>query len=121
MALPKPAQGTGKWWAIGIVVTLAFVGWLGYRELSVAGQRVTAQTLGFQVVDDRTVTIDFEVSKPPEVTVVCTLQAQDIRHAVVGSATETVAPADQRSTQHKASIRTTTAAVAALVHDCVRP
>ncbi|MGB8382943.1 MAG: DUF4307 domain-containing protein [Dermatophilaceae bacterium] len=120
MALPRPAKGTGKWWALGILVTLAFAGWLAVREYSVAGQRVTAQTLGFQVVDARTVTIDFEVSKPPEVTVVCTLQAQDIRHAVVGSATMTVPPADQRSTQHQATIRTTTAAVAALVHDCVR-
>ena len=120
MALPRPAEGTGKWWALGIAFTLAFAGWLGYREYSVAGQRVTAQTLGFQVVDARTVSIDFEVSKPPEVTVVCTLQAEDIRHAVVGSTTATIPPADQRSTRHEATIRTTTQAVAALVHDCVR-
>jgi len=120
MALVRPAKGTGKWWALGIAFTLAFAGWLGYREYSVADQRVTAQTLGFDVVDARTVSIDFEVSKPPEMTVVCTLQAQDIRHAVVGSATATIPPADQRSSRHEASIRTTTQAVAALVHDCVR-
>lgn len=120
MALSRPAQGTGKWWAIGIAATMAFGGWLAFREVTVAGQRVTAQTLGFQVVDERTVTIDFEVSKPPEVTVVCTVQAQDIRHAVVGSATTTIGASDERSTRHDATIRTTTPAVAALVHDCVR-
>lgn len=120
MAVPKPAPGTGKWWVLGIAVTLAFAGWLGYRELSVAGQRVTAQTLGFEVVDARSTQIRFEVSKPPEVAVVCTVQAQDIRHAVVGSATVDIPPSAERVTQHEATIRTTTPAVAALVHSCVR-
>ena len=40
--------------------------------------------------------------------------------SVVGSATATIGSSDERSTRHDATIRTTTPAVAALVHDCVR-
>lgn len=120
MAVPKPAPGTGKWWALGIAFTLVFVSWLGYREFSVAGQRVTAQTLGFQIVDGRTTQIEFEVTKPAEAAVVCTVQAQDIKHAVVGSATVDIPASAATVSRHATTIRTTTPAVAALVHSCVR-
>jgi hypothetical protein len=120
MAVPKPAPGTGKWWALGIALTLVFVAWLAYREAAVVSQRVIAQTLGFRIVDGRTAEIEFEVSKPPETTVVCTVQAQDVLHAVVGSATVDIPPSSERTTRHETTIRTTTPAVAALVHTCVR-
>ncbi len=120
MAVLRPAPGTTKWWVLGIVFTLAFGGWLFYREYSVAGERVMARLMAFDIVDARTASIRFEVTKPPEQAVVCTLQAQDVHHAVVGSAQVTVGPSPQRTTTQEATIRTTTPAVAALVHSCVR-
>lgn len=120
MPVPRPAPGTGKWWALGIAFALSMTAFFSWRVLSVADEQITARTLGFAVVDTRTTTIDFEVTRPPTTTVVCTVQAQDIGHGVVGSAQVTLAPGGDRIVRQSATIRTTTKAVAALVHDCVR-
>lgn len=120
MPLPRPTPGTGKWWALGIAFALGMTALFSWRVLSVADEQITVQTVGFDVVDARTTTIDFDVTRPVGGTVRCTVQAQDVRHAVVGSAEVLVAPARVRTSRQSVTIRTTTQAVAALVHDCVR-
>lgn len=120
MPLPRPAPGTGTWWVIGIAFTVAMTAFFTWRVFSVAAEQITAQTVGFRVVDARTTTIDFDVTRPVGTRVVCTVQAQDVRHGVVGSVDVTVPTDGLRTVRQSATIRTTTQAVAALVHDCVR-
>ena len=120
MSTLRPAPGTGKWWALGIAVTVLFTVFASWRVLSVADQRIDADTTAFHAVDDRTFQLSFDVHKPPALTVVCTLQAQDLKKNVVGSATLTVPPATERTTTHTVTIRTTTKAFAGIVHDCLR-
>ncbi len=120
MAGWRPTPGTGKWWLLGIAFALAFTTWASWRVLSVADQAMDVTTTGFQVLDDRTMTVTFQITKPPEVTAICTIQAQDLRKNVVGSTTITVPAGTARVSDQTATVRTTTQAFAGLVHDCVR-
>ena len=108
------------WWAVGAVFFVIAASFATWRIMSVANEQVTATVVGFKVVDERTTTISFDVTKPPEVTVVCTVHAQNIKKALVGSAQVTVPPSTERTTNHQVAIKTTTGAVAALVQDCMR-
>jgi len=112
--------GTGKWWALGIAFTLAFTVFASWRVLSVADQAIDATTTGFKVVDDRTLKLTFDVHKPPQVAVVCTVHAQDRKKNVVGTLSVDIPAATERTTTHEVLIKTTTQAFAGLVHDCVR-
>ena len=108
------------WWLVGAVFLVLAASFASWRVLSIADEQVTATVVGFKVVDDRTTTISFDVTKPPSVTVVCTVHAQNLKKALVGSAEIVVPPAAQRTTTHTATIKTTTRAVAAIVQSCVR-
>lgn len=120
MATLRPTPGTGKWWALGIAFTVLFTAVASWRVLSVADEQVSADATAWRVLDERTLELTFDVHKPPQLTVVCTLQAQDLKKNVVGSAQVEIPPASARSTNHTVQIRTTTLAFAGIVHDCVR-
>lgn len=108
------------WWLVGAVFLVLAASFASWRVLSIADEQVTATVVGFKVIDDRTTTISFDVTKPPSVTVVCTVHAQNLKKALVGSAQVTVPPSTERTTNQQATIKTTTGAVAALVQDCIR-
>ncbi len=112
--------GTGKWWALGIGFTLAFTGFASWRVLSVADQAIDVTTTAVSVLDDRTTVVTFDVHRPAGLAVVCTIQAQDQRKAVVGTVTVDLPGATERTTTHQVSVKTTTRAFTGLVHDCVR-
>mgnify|MGYP001184715300 FL=1 len=116
----RPTPGTGRWWALGLAFTLAFTAWASWRVLSVSSLRITVDETGYTIVDERTVTLTFLVTKPVDTIAVCTVQAKDLRKNVVGSATVDIPAANTRTTAHTATIKTTTSAFTALVHDCVR-
>lgn len=118
---PRIAPGTGKWWVLGIVFTVAFTAFASWRVLSVADQKIDATTIAVAVVDARTTIVTFDVSRPGQIAVTCTVQAQDQRKNVVGTVTVDIPVTTQRATtRHEASIKTTTLAFTGLVHDCVR-
>ncbi len=114
------AAGNGRWWVIGILATLVFLVVVTWRVLSTADQQITVTTTGFQVDDDRQTTIAFTVHKHPDQRVVCTVQAQDLKKNVVGSAQVTAPPGPDRDVALTVPIRTTTKAYAAIVYSCVR-
>ena len=117
---PRITPGTGKWWALGIAFTLAFTGFASWKVLSVADQAIDVTLTAVSVVDDRTTVVTFDLHRPPAQAVVCTVQAQDQRKAVVGTATVDLPPATERTTTHQVTVKTTTRAFTGLVHDCVR-
>ncbi|MBK8470196.1 MAG: DUF4307 domain-containing protein [Actinomycetales bacterium] len=112
--------GTGKWWALGIAFTVLFTIFASWRVLSVADEQIDATTTGYKVVDERTMTVTFDIHKPPQVAVLCTIQAQDLKKNVVGAAQVDIPTAPTRTTSHQVTIKTTTLAFSGLVHDCIR-
>ncbi len=102
---------------LGIGLAVALISWVTLRD---AGQRITASTIGYKVVDDSSVRITFDVTRPPEVGITCTLRAMDGSFTVVGTADVTLPTGGERTVRRVETIRTATRAVTGLVQDCVR-
>lgn len=96
---------------IGTVVVVWFA-------LSATVTKPMWRDVSFDVVDDRLTTMRFELTKPRDMTVECTVIAQETNHGVVGRTVVTVGPTQTASTVHEVRIRTTGLAVIGTVRTC---
>jgi hypothetical protein len=68
------------------VVTVAFLGWVGWAAVQQSSADVRWTTFGYSDVSDTSVTVEFDVFKAPGETVMCTVSALDVTNEVVGRA-----------------------------------
>jgi hypothetical protein len=118
MPLPRPAPGTGKWWAIGVLgcaLGVALATWLAL--VNTVG-KVTWTDTGYRVVDDRTVVVDFAVHRPDGRAVTCLVRALDQGFGVVGALEVAIPASSERTVERRVTIRTTTRAVTGAVRSC---
>lgn len=111
---------SGRRKAVGFAAVLVVIGsliavWFGLA--SAVGWPIQ-RDLAYTVHDAGSVTVRFEVTKPPEMTAVCEVVAQEVGKAVVGRTEVTIPPAAERTTRHEVTLRTTTLAVIGLVKTC---
>jgi len=100
---------------LAAVVGLAVVVWIG---LAMAGKPVSYKDVGFKVNGSQSVDVTFEVTKPKESTVTCTLTALSESYAEVGVRTVEVGPADTATRRVTATVQTTELAVTGIVDSC---
>ncbi|MDO5697736.1 MAG: DUF4307 domain-containing protein [Dermatophilus congolensis] len=110
----------GRRKAVGLAAVLVLIGslvavWFGLA--SAVGWPIQ-RDLSYTVHDASSVTVRFEVTKPPEMTAVCEVVAQEVGKAVVGRTEVTIPPSSERTTQHEVTLRTTTLAVIGLAKTC---
>lgn len=118
MPLPRPAPGTLKWWVVGTIgigIGVALAIWFG---LSATVGLPSWQTMGYKVVDNESVRVDFEVHSPDGRDVVCTLHALSEDFSVVGSADVPISMAGENTVRESVTLRTTTRAVTGTVDTC---
>ncbi|HET7400034.1 MAG TPA: DUF4307 domain-containing protein [Intrasporangium sp.] len=119
MRLPHPGPGELRWWVVGTVgigAGVAVAVWLG---LSMSVGQTSWQTFGYKVVDDRTVTVTFDVDRPGGAPVTCTVRALARDFGTVGTVDVQVPRAPQDSSRQSATVRTTSRAVTGEVVRCV--
>jgi len=104
------------------VLALAFVAWLGLGRGPAA---VDNKVVGYSVTDATQTLVDFQVTKDPADTAQCAVKALGESFAVVGWDVVTIGPngpdagSNQgRTTAQRASVRTESAAVSAVVDSC---
>jgi Domain of unknown function (DUF4307) len=118
MPLPRPAPGTGRWWVVGVIgcgIGVALAVWLG---LANSVGRVTWVDTGYEVVDERSVRVEFDVHRPPGRAVECRVQALDTTFGVVGVLDVAVPASAARSVHREVVVRTTSRAVTGVVDTC---
>lgn len=103
---------------VGVILGLLGTAMGVWFALSATATKPNWRDVSYDVVDDETVVVRFEVTKPREMTAVCTVLAQETNHGVVGRTTVTVPPSDQLSTITQTRIRTTSLAVIGTVRTC---
>jgi hypothetical protein len=121
MSLPKPAPGTFKWWIIGTIGIgggIAMAIWFG---LSASLGVPTWETLSSKVVNDQTITVRFQVTRPSGQPITCQVRALAKDFATVGSIEVKVPQADGDTSEESVTFRTTTRAVAGEVRTCALP
>jgi len=116
-AAPRRRRG---WAVAGGVVGLVVAVLVAWWTLRNEGQRITATTIGYRVESNTTVTVSFDVSRPPGLAVTCTVRALDGHFTVVGVADIGVPPEGERVVHLEKAVRTTSRAVTGVVQDCVR-
>ncbi|MFI7272379.1 DUF4307 domain-containing protein [Streptomyces sp. NPDC049879] len=98
-----------------LAVFLAFVGWAGWSYI--AGQPVTGELTGFDVVSDEEVDVNLQVRKPSDTDGVCTVRAQAEDGLEVGRA-DFRFDDDTDSVHRTVTLRTTGRATAAELLSC---
>ncbi|MEZ0447956.1 DUF4307 domain-containing protein [Cellulomonas sp. ICMP 17802] len=116
---PEPTERSARRGRLGLVVAavvgVAVVIWIG---LNMAGQPVSWKDVGFAVDGSRSIDVTFEVTKPKEATVTCTVTALSESYGEVGVRTVDVGPADTATRRVTATVQTTELAVSGTVERC---
>ncbi|MGO4361775.1 DUF4307 domain-containing protein [Terrabacter sp. RAF57] len=116
--LPRPAPGQLKWWVVGTVGILAGVGLAIWFGLSSTLGQPSWQTLGYKVVSDQQVRVDFQVYRPGGTALTCTVEALSRDFAPVGTSTVQVPASADETTDESVTLRTTSRAVTGQVKTC---
>lgn len=112
------SAGRQRFVALGVVLTVLGTAIAVWFALAATLDKPNWRDMAFEVPSDQVVRVRFEVTKPPDMTAVCTLLAQETNHGVVGRTTVPIPPADRRTTWHEAEIRTTSPATIGTVRTC---
>ena len=106
--------------ALAVAVVLA-----GYFAFVQGKPSVSGTDVGFNVSDPHHATVDFQVTKDPEATAQCAIQALNETYAIVGWKVATIGPAAEgkgndggRTTVHRIQLRTESPSVTGGVNAC---
>ncbi len=102
-------------WAIaGVAVMTITAMWFGFANYS----PVSHQDVGFRVISQWQTEVDFELTKPKDSTVICTIEALNNSYLAVGYLQVELGPSDFVTNRHTVSVNTTEMAVTGLVDEC---
>lgn len=99
---------------VGVGLLTAIAAWFGFANYS----PLSYQDIGFRVINDTTVEVDFEVTTPVGTVAICAIEALNNSFAQVGWV-ELMLPASEAETnRHTVTLTTTELAVTGLVDEC---
>ena len=116
--IPRPAPRTTTWWVVGtvgILLGVAMAVWLGLA--STLG-KPSWTDMGYRVIDDRTVDVTYQISRPNGRNVTCVIRALDKGFATVGLVEVHIPGSGASTVERTTRVRTTTRAVTGLVRSC---
>jgi hypothetical protein len=113
-------RGPARRWLLGagIGVAVVIVALFGWSIVQGAMDDVDVDTATFEVVDDHSVTLGFQVTAPPGSAIACALEAQDEGHGVVGWRVVELPASEAHSRAFREVIPTTALATSGFVNSC---
>lgn len=105
-------------WIIGGIVALLLVGVFGWMIVAQSMNSVDADDLGFELVDEHTVDVRFQVTGVQGKDVVCVVEALDEEFGVVGWKVVEIPAGDSHSQALSTSVPTVAEATTGLVNTC---
>lgn len=109
-----------KW--IGITgaggVAAVLVAWLWWAGLAQPTAQFEARDLGWERVDDRAVSVRFELSVTPGTPMSCAVQALNAQYGIIGWTVVDIPPSEQRTRVFDQVVRTSETAVTGLLYRC---
>jgi uncharacterized membrane protein len=116
------ARRSNRFWAVfaavAIAAAVAVTAWFAF---SATTSSVSAVTTGFELVDEHTVTVAFQISVPAGSDVACVLEAQDEEHGIVGWRVVEYPASDQHTRALIETVPVTAEATTGLVNGCWVP
>ena len=105
-------------WAGAIAVVLVFAAWVLWVAFDGTSATIEARDIGHKVLDDRTVSISYDVSMPPGTAAECALQVQDEAHSIVGWKVVEIGASELFTQAFTDTVRTTQRGVTGLIYQC---
>jgi len=99
---------------VGVVLMTITAMWFGFANHS----PISHQDIGFRVVSEWQTEVDFEITKPNDATVVCSIEALNNSYLTVGYKEVVIGPSDFRTNRLSVMVNTTELAVTGLVDEC---
>ena len=114
------SRRTGRrvFWTVTAVVAVASIGALSWITVVNSLDDVTFDEIGYEVVDDRTVTVSFQVTPPTGAPFACALQALDEDFGIVGWRVIEYPAFKETTRAFKETIPTVAPATTGTVHSC---
>jgi len=117
--LAKRSRAIGLVTALGFTVVLgAWLWWGGVLEQP--GQLQT-RDLGYVVLNDQQVVVNYEITTPPGTEVACAVQALNASYGIVGWKIVSIAPSTVWTRTFQETLRTSEEAVTGLLYECWLP
>jgi hypothetical protein len=104
--------------ALAVAVGIVVVAWVLWAGLDQAGGTIDAEDTGHHIIDDRTVSISYQVSMPVGSTASCALQVQNEAHGIIGWLIVKIPASRLYTTTHTNTVRTAEPAVTGLIYRC---
>ncbi|MHA6669083.1 DUF4307 domain-containing protein [Homoserinimonas sp. A447] len=108
-------------WVGAIAFVLVFTAWVVWVAFDGTGDTIGSRDIGHKVIDDRTVSISYDVSMPPGTSARCALQVQNESHNIVGWKVVDIAASDSYTQAFTDMVRTTQLGVTGLIYRCWLP
>jgi Domain of unknown function (DUF4307) len=99
----------------GVLLLVGFAAWAAVHQ----GHQISWQEVAYQVPDDANATLTFQLTRPADSAVVCTVRALNSRHADVGLQDVRIPAGSDATVQVSARVRTAERASAVAVKACV--
>jgi hypothetical protein len=99
---------------IGVAMLTITAMWFGFANYS----PVSYQNIGFRVISEWQTEVDFELTKPTNATVVCSVETLNNAFATVGWVELEFGPNNSQTIRHTVTVNTTELAVTGLVDEC---
>ncbi len=113
-------RSPGRRWLVlaGILAAIAAVGWFGWTTVQSSLGSVDADTTSFEVIDEHTVMLGFQITAPAGRSVACAIEAQDEDHGIVGWRVVEIPASPQHARAFREAIPTTAEATTGFVNSC---
>jgi len=105
-------------WIIGIIIAVIVVVLAGWMTIMQSMNSITADDLGFEVVDEHEVTVRFQISSAQGKDVACAVQALDEEFGVVGWKIVEIPAVESHQQQFATTVPTVSEATTGLVNAC---
>jgi len=112
-----------RWLGItaGVGFAIVLVAWLWWAGLAQPTAQFETRDLGWERVDDRSVSVRFEVSVAPGTPMSCAVQALNAQYGIVGWVIVDLPESTQRTRVFNQVVRTSETAVTGLLYRCWVP
>ncbi len=105
----------------GIGVTIVLVAWIVWAGPLRTSSQFQARDLGFSIVDERNIVVQFEISVTPNTRMECAVQALSADYGIVGWRVIDIPPSSQRTRVFEQPLRTSDMPVTGLLYRCWVP
>jgi len=102
----------------GVGASVVLVAWLWWAGLAQPNAQFETRDLGWQEVDERTISVSFEVTVEPGTPMSCAIQALNAQYGIVGWVIANIPPAEERTRVFSQEVRTSETAVTGLLYRC---